>query len=788
MAAFIKLDDSPMFRKQMRSLEHIANELKDRCQILYNGCKKFVAALGEAYNGDIAFAESLEAFGGGNDDLFSISVGGPIISKFISAFQEMAAYKDLLHSQVEHMLSDHLTEFMKVDLEGAKECRRRFDKATHAYDQAREKFTSLKKGTRLDIVAELEEDLQNSKSSFERCRFNLVNALTNVEAKKKYLFLESLSAIMDAHLRYFKLGYGLLSQMEPFIHQILTYTQQSKEMTSVEQDKLAKRIQEYRTQMELDNLRASSNVEASTSGDGIHVVGMSSYKEIEALMQSTANGEVQTIKQGYLLKRATVRGDWKRKFFVLDSHGALYYYRNNAAKPAGSQSHQSTGISDHGSSVFSRFRARHNKTAPLGEENLGCRTIDLRTSTIKIDAEHTDLRLCFRIISPSKTYTLQTENEADRKDWVDKITGVIAALLNSPFIEEQVPLAQKDLERKSAVSAGYDSLILDSHVGSEDDMKVKKLDAVSRVLREISGNDLCAECCSPEPEWASLNLGILLCIECSGVHRNLGVHISKVRSITLDVKVWEPVVLDLFRALGNAYCNSVWEELLHVPNGSCESNDYITSITKPGPKDALLEKEKYIQSKYVDKVLVVKEATEPGNPPIATRIWEAVKTNNLQSVYRMIVVSDVNINTIYDEVDGADLCHLISKAESQNDCESLEEMSRDPAVCQRIKDSHGPENCLQGCSLLHLACHVGNPVMLELLLQFGADINLRDFHGRTPLHHCISKGYNSIAKYILRRGARPSIEDGGGQSALERAMEIGAITDEELFILLTGNE
>lgn len=49
------------------------------------------------------------------------------------------------------------------------------------------------------------------------------------------------------------------------------------------------------------------------------------------------------------------------------------------------------------------------------------------------------------------------------------------------------------------------------------------------VLRKVCGNEKCADCGAPDPDWACLNLGVLVCIECSGVHRNLGVHISKVR-------------------------------------------------------------------------------------------------------------------------------------------------------------------------------------------------------------------------------------------------------------------
>lgn len=94
-----------------------------------------MAALGEACNGDTTFADSLEAFGGGLDDPVSVSIGGPVMSKFVNAFQELATYKELLRSQVEHVLVDRLMNFMTVDMQDAKESRRRFDKAIHGYDQ-----------------------------------------------------------------------------------------------------------------------------------------------------------------------------------------------------------------------------------------------------------------------------------------------------------------------------------------------------------------------------------------------------------------------------------------------------------------------------------------------------------------------------------------------------------------------------------------------------------------------------------------------------------------------------
>ena len=53
-------------------------------------------------------------------------------------------------------------------------------------------------------------------------------------------------------------------------------------------------------------------------------------------------------------------------------------------------------------------------------------------------------------------------------------------------------------------------------------------------LRELPGNDSCADCSCPAAEWASINFGTMLCIECAGLHRALGVHCSFVRSVTMD--------------------------------------------------------------------------------------------------------------------------------------------------------------------------------------------------------------------------------------------------------------
>nr|XP_010321099.1 ADP-ribosylation factor GTPase-activating protein AGD3 isoform X1 [Solanum lycopersicum] len=797
---FGKLDDSPMFRKQLQCFEESAESLRERSLKFYKGCRKYTEGLGEGYDGDIAFASALETFGGGHNDPISVAFGGPVMTKFTIALREIGTYKEVLRSQVEHMLNDRLLQFVNIDLQDVKEARKRFDKASLIYDQAREKFLSLRKGTKSDVASVLEEELHNARSTFEQARFSLVTALSNVEAKKRFEFLEAVSGTMDAHLRYFKQGYELLHQMEPYINQVLTYAQQSQERSNYEKAALNEKMQEYKRQVDRESRWLSNGSNGSPNGDGIQAIGRSSHKQIEAVMQSAARGKVQTIRQGYLSKRSSnLRGDWKRRFFVLDSRGMLYYYRKQNTKPSGSGSQHSgqRNSSELGSGLLSRWLSSHYHGGVHDEKSVAHHTVNLLTSTIKVDADQSDLRFCFRIISPTKSYTLQAESALDQMDWIEKITGVIASLLSSQAPDRCLTASpmgsghhRSASESSSFESSDFDPPAVEDHPSdrlisahhdrpfrnSQQLRSAPKSEQPIATLCRVCGNDRCADCGAAEPDWASLNLGVLVCIECSGVHRNLGVHISKVRSLTLDVKVWEPSVIALFQSLGNTFANSVWEESLQA-RGAFQVNVSAASsyrsdkqqqlyISKPSHADPISTKEKFIHAKYADKSFV--RRTKDGHT-VAQMMWEAVRANDKKAVYRLIVSSEADVNALYKQV-VSNSSLTLAKVMLLQELPYTDQSS----TCLEMDLASPSERLIvgdfNGCSLLHLACQTADLGMLELLMQYGANVNASDSSGQTPLHWCIIRGKAAFAKLLIARGADPHALDGESKTPYDLAL------------------
>ncbi|KAH6764312.1 ARF-GAP domain 5 [Perilla frutescens var. frutescens] len=128
----------------------------------------------------------------------------------------------------------------------------------------------------------------------------------------------------------------------------------------------------------------------------------------------------------------------------------------------------------------------------------------------------------------------------------------------------------------------------------------KELNAKHRKILEgllkLPENRECADCKCKGPRWASVNLGIFICMQCSGIHRSLGVHITKVRSATLDT--WLPEQVAFIQSMGNEKANSYWEAELP-------------------PNYDRVGIENFIRAKYDEKRWVPKDG-KPKSPPRRT--------------------------------------------------------------------------------------------------------------------------------------------------------------------------
>uniref|UniRef100_A0A2K5I693 Arf-GAP with coiled-coil, ANK repeat and PH domain-containing protein n=3 Tax=Colobinae TaxID=9569 RepID=A0A2K5I693_COLAP len=615
------------------------------------------------------------------------------------------------------------------------------------------KFKDAKK--QFEKVSEEKENALVKNAQVQRNKQHEVEEATNILTATRKCFRHiALDYVLQINVLQSKRRSEILKSMLSFMYAHLAFFHQGYDLFS----ELGPYMKDLGAQ--LDRLVVDAAKEKREMEQKHSTIQQKDFSSDDSKLEYNVDAANGIVMEGYLFKRASnAFKTWNRRWFSIQNNQLVY-----------------------------QKKFKDNPTVVVE---------DLRLCTVK-HCEDIERRFCFEVVSPTKSCMLQADSEKLRQAWIKAVQTSIATAYREKGDESE------KLDKKSSPSTGS----LDS--GSESKEKLLKGESALQRVQCIPGNASCCDCGLADPRWASINLGITLCIECSGIHRSLGVHFSKVRSLTLDT--WEPELLKLMCELGNDVINRVYE-----------ANVEKMGIKKPQPGQRQ-EKEAYIRAKYVERKFVdkysislsppeqqkkfVSKSSEekrlsiskfgPGDQ-VRASAQSSVKSNDsgIQQSSddgRESLPSTVSANSLYEPEGERQDSSVFLDSKHLNPGLQLYRASYEknlPKMAEAL--AHGADvnwaNSEENkATPLIQAVLGGSLVTCEFLLQNGANVNQRDVQGRGPLHHATVLGHTGQVCLFLKRGANQHATDEEGKDPLSIAVEAANADIVTLLRLARMNE
>ncbi|XP_014111613.1 PREDICTED: arf-GAP with coiled-coil, ANK repeat and PH domain-containing protein 2 isoform X3 [Pseudopodoces humilis] len=592
------------------------------------------------------------------------------------------------------------------------------------------KFKDAKK--QFEKVSEEKENALVKNAQVQRNKQHEVEEATNILTATRKCFRHiALDYVLQINVLQSKRRAEILKSMLSFMYAHLAFFHQGYDLFS-ELEPYMKDLGAQLDQLAVDAAKEKRDMEQKHS-----TIQQKDYSSDDTKLEYNVDAANGIVMEGYLFKRASnAFKTWNRK------------------KP----DHIRRWFSIQNNQLVYQKKFKDNPTVVVE---------DLRLCTVK-HCEDIERRFCFEVVSPTKSCMLQADSEKLRQAWIKAVQTSIATAYREKGDESEKQ------EKKSSPSTGS----LES--GSETKEKLLKGESALQRVQCIPGNAACCDCGLADPRWASINLGITLCIECSGIHRSLGVHFSKVRSLTLDS--WEPELLKLMCELGNDVINRIYEAKLEK-----------VGIKKPQSGSQRQEKEAYIRAKYVERKFVEKQAASVPLPEPGTKVLPPRQEEKRHSGPEKSLLAGEQGAASQREGDKQE-SPVFCDSKQPNPGLQLYQAAFEknlPHMAEAL--AHGAEvnwvNVEENkATPLIQAVRGGSLVTCEFLLQNGANVNIRDMKGRGPLHHATVLGHTGQVCLFLKRGANQHATDEEGKDPLSIAVEAANADIVTLLRLARMNE